>query len=143
MNPNSRSPCADWFRFMKSMSMELHGRSRLNCVCRWANGFCSDVSPRIHIFAGEKVCIQAMSPMQFGVPVCFPAHLGDRVGCCEHGLVNDPDREGGGVGQPCRDSSGVLSHSCERLLAIEVLAAGEKPHFEVSEIDHDSQCRAT
>ena len=29
MNPCSRSPCAAWFRFMKSMSIEAHGMSRL------------------------------------------------------------------------------------------------------------------
>ena len=65
MNPASRSPCADWFRFMKSMSIEPHGRSRLNCVWRCTNGFCSAFSPRIHIFDGENVCIQRMRPAQF------------------------------------------------------------------------------
>ena len=34
MKPNSRSPWADWFRFMKSMSIVDQGMSRLNCVCR-------------------------------------------------------------------------------------------------------------
>jgi hypothetical protein len=32
MNPNSRPPWADWFRFMKSMSIDDQGMSRLNCV---------------------------------------------------------------------------------------------------------------
>ena len=32
MNPNSRSPWADWFVFMKFMSMVDQGMSRLNCV---------------------------------------------------------------------------------------------------------------
>ena len=64
MWPNSRSPCAAWFRFMKSMSIASQGRSRLNCVCRWANGFSSAFRPSIHIFAGEKVCIQQITPMQ-------------------------------------------------------------------------------
>ena len=63
--PNSRSPWAAWFRFMKSMSIVAQGRSRLNCVCRWASGFCSAGSPAIHIFAGEKVCIQHTRPTQF------------------------------------------------------------------------------
>src|SRR5215469_14461795 len=64
MNPNSRSPWADWFRFMKSMSMVVHGSSSLNCVCRWRWGFASDRRPAIHIRAGENVCIQLISPMQ-------------------------------------------------------------------------------
>ena len=64
MNPNSRSPCAAWFRFMKSMSMLAQGRSRLAWVCRCSNGFRSASSPVIHILAGENVCIQAITPMQ-------------------------------------------------------------------------------
>ena len=62
MNPSSRSPCADWFRFMKSMSISDQGSSRLNCVCRWRIGLRSADSPAIHIFAGENVCIQITSP---------------------------------------------------------------------------------
>src|SRR6516162_6711674 len=64
MNPNSRSPWADWFRFMKSMSMVVHGSSSLNCVCRLRGGFASDRRPAIHIRASENVCIQVISPMQ-------------------------------------------------------------------------------
>src|SRR5208282_6449443 len=41
------------------------GISLLYCVCRWAKGFVSAESPAIHIFAGEKVCIQVIRPMQF------------------------------------------------------------------------------
>ena len=66
MKPNSRSPWAAWLRFMKSMSIVDQGRSRLNCVCRWTNGFCRAVSPAIHILAGEKVCIQQIRPDTVG-----------------------------------------------------------------------------
>ena len=62
MNPYSRSPWADWFRFMKSMSMLSQGMSRLNWVCRCRSGLRSSESPAIHIFAGEKVCIQVIRP---------------------------------------------------------------------------------
>ena len=82
MNPNSRSPCADWFRFMKSMSISAHGRSRLNCVWRWSSGFCSALSPAIHIFAGEKVCIHAITPMH--VSAAFASSATRRI---EPGLV--------------------------------------------------------
>ncbi len=63
MNPYSRSPWAAWLRFMKSMSMLCQGNSTPNWVCRCRSGLCSVLSPRIHILAGEKVCIQAMTPM--------------------------------------------------------------------------------
>lgn len=41
MKPNSRPPWAVWFRFMKSMSISLQGRSRLNWVWNCSRGFCS------------------------------------------------------------------------------------------------------
>ena len=46
------------------MSMSPHGRSRLNCVCRWSSGLRSAWSPAIHILAGLNVCIQAITPTQ-------------------------------------------------------------------------------
>ena len=67
MNANSRSPWAAWLRFMKSMSMSAHGRSRLYCVWRWTSGLRRSVSPPIHILAGEKVCIHATTPMHDGL----------------------------------------------------------------------------
>ncbi len=65
IKPNSRSPCADWLRFMKSMSISDHGISRLYCVCKCSSGLVSAVNPPIHILAGENVCIHAISPTQF------------------------------------------------------------------------------
>ena len=44
------------------MSMLDHGSSALACVCRCSSGLRSRSSPVIHIFAGEKVCIQAITP---------------------------------------------------------------------------------
>ena len=64
MKPNSRSPWAAWLRFMKSMSMVAHGRSRLAWVCRCSSGLRSASRPEIHILAGLNVCIQAITPMQ-------------------------------------------------------------------------------
>ena len=63
MYPNSRSPCAAWLRFMKSKSMSAHGSSTFACVCRCSSGFCSASRPAIHIFAGLKVCIHAITPI--------------------------------------------------------------------------------
>ena len=63
MKPCSRSPCAAWFMFMKSMSIVAHGMSRLYCVCRCATGLRSCLRPLIHIFDGENVWHQVMRPM--------------------------------------------------------------------------------
>ena len=59
---NSRSPCAAWLRFMKSMSISDHGSAWLACVCRWSSGLRSASRPVIHIFAGLNVCIHAITP---------------------------------------------------------------------------------
>ena len=48
---------------MKSKSMSAHGSSTLAWVCRWSSGLRSASSPAIHIFAGLKVCIHAMTPI--------------------------------------------------------------------------------
>ena len=85
MKPNSRSPCADWFRFMKSMSISPQGRSRLNCVCRCRSGLRSAVKPAIHIFAGENVCIHATTPTH--VVVAFASRMIARIAS---GLVATP-----------------------------------------------------
>jgi hypothetical protein len=66
MYPNSRSPWAAWFRFMKSMSMVDHGSDSLACVCRCSSGARSASSPWIHIRAGENVCIHAITPTHVG-----------------------------------------------------------------------------
>ncbi len=60
---NSRSPWAAWLRFMKSMSMLAHGSVSFAWVCRCSSGRRSSSRPRIHIFAGEKVCIHVMTPI--------------------------------------------------------------------------------
>src|SRR5271157_1498067 len=50
---------------MKSMSIWAQGKSRLYCVCKCRIGFCNTFSPLIHIFDGENVWHQVMTPMQF------------------------------------------------------------------------------
>src|SRR6478752_8894217 len=47
------------------MSIAFHGMSLLNCVCKCNKGLCRIFNPFIHIFAGEKVCIHAIMPIQF------------------------------------------------------------------------------
>src|SRR5471030_974471 len=63
MKPCSRSPCAAWFMFMKSMSIAPHGMSRLYCVCKCATGLRNCFRPLIHIFDGENVWHHVTRPM--------------------------------------------------------------------------------
>jgi hypothetical protein len=48
---------------MKSMSIRDHGSDTFAWVWRCSRGLRSASNPPIHIFAGEKVCIQATTPM--------------------------------------------------------------------------------
>ena len=48
------------------MSISAHGSEMFAWVCRWRNGVFRASRPLIHILAGEKVCIHAISPMQSG-----------------------------------------------------------------------------
>ena len=136
MKPNSRSPCADWFRFMKSMSMSAHGISRLNCVWRCRNGFCRARRPRIHILAGEKVCIQVMRPTQSAGGVGLQAQLVNGVGGGQHRLEDNVHRDRGRVLQRLGNRPRVVGDLRQRLRAIQVLAAGDKPDLKLLQVDH-------
>ncbi len=46
------------------MSIVAQGNPTLACVCRCSSGVRSASRPAIHIFAGEKVCIHAITPIQ-------------------------------------------------------------------------------
>ena len=127
MNPNSRSPWADWFRFMKSMSISAQGRSRLNCVCRWSSGFCSRPRPAIHIFAGENVCIHAITPTQ--VSAAFASRQTCRIDSAlfDDRPVHDPDRDRRLGVERAGDLARVLVHLPQDVVPVELLAPGQEP----------------
>ena len=127
MNPYSRSPWAAWLRFMKSMSIVAQGRAASAWVCRCSSGLRSASRPEIHIFAGEKVCIQVMTPRQAGSSLASPMALPDRRGVLQHGLPDDLHRHLGGVVQRGGDPLRLRRDLLEGLLAVQVLAAGQEP----------------
>ena len=55
------------------MSMVAHGSDSLAWVCRCSSGVRSASSPAIHIRAGEKVCIHAITPTHAGVALASSA----------------------------------------------------------------------
>ena len=59
------------------MSKVVQGSSTWACVCRCRSGLANASRPRIHIFAGEKVCIHAMTPTQLGS--AFAASITSRI----------------------------------------------------------------
>src|SRR3954452_11568540 len=99
MNAYSRSPWAAWLRFMKSMSIVAHGSAASAWVCRCSSGLRSASIPEIHIFAGEKVCIQVMTPRQarssFASPLArriAPASVRTGFQTTRAGTAADPSR---------------------------------------------------
>ena len=127
MCANSRSPCAAWLRFMKSMSISPHGRSRLNCVCRWSSGLRSAWSPAIHIFAGLKVCIHAITPTQSSAAEAATQAALIALGRLHDRLVDDADRDRLRLVQAGCDQGGVVGNLPQGVLAVQILAPGQEP----------------
>ena len=136
MNPNSRSPCADWFRFMKSMSISDHGRSRLNCVCRWSSGFCSAPSPR-STSSPERRCASSRSRRRSSQQ----RSRRDRAGgsgprssspaCARPGPGRPPPR------RATPPPPGSARRPAQHSVAVELLASRDEPDFERVERFHD------
>ena len=79
------------------MSMVSHGRPIEAWVCRCSIGLSRAARPRIHILAGEKVCIQVITPMQLGsaLAASISARMASRslsVGRCtiDTGMASAP-----------------------------------------------------
>ena len=113
------------------MSMDVHGMSRLNCVWNCSSGFCRTERPRIHIFAGENVCIQVITPAQRGVGGRRFERHGNFIGRLDCRFPDDRiGNDAAGV-QPVDDGAAVAGNLLERFGTVEVLTAGDEPDFEV------------
>ena len=136
MNPCSRSPWAAWFRFMKSMSIVAQGMSRLCCVCRCRSGLRSAFSPLIHILDGENVWHQVIKPDALGCGVGLLAKRRGFLRRLDHRLEYDRRRDGRRAVQRRGDFPGVDRDLLQRIRSVELLAAGDKPDFELLEVNH-------
>ena len=115
------------------MSICAHGRSRLNCVCRWTSGLRRFVNPPIHILAGEKVCIQAMTPMHASdasaaasIRAISSGVVTTRWATIRTGMSADSSRHSA-IRRAC--SSTVRSD----VRSVEVLAAGDEPGLQLAQ----------
>ena len=137
INPCSRSPCADWFKFMKSMSIVAQGMSRLCCVCRWSSGRRNSFRPLIHILDGENVWHQVIKPMQRELTlacwqraVASAALLMTGLKTTSTGMREEALR----AAATCWALSG---HLFEGVRAVEMLAAGDEPDLELFQVEHE------
>ena len=103
------------------------------CVCRWRSGFCSAVSPPIHIFAGENVCIHAITPTH--ASAAFASRHSRRIDSAlvTPGVWTTRDRDRLRAVERGGDLASVLVHLGERRPPVQLLAAGDEPDLELAE----------
>ena len=77
-------------------------------VCRWTNGLVSARSPPSHILAGEKVCIQAIRPMQLRDGTGLRAKIPDGIRGGEDRLGDDLNR----YLPDCSEMADAISFEC-------------------------------
>ena len=110
------------------MSMSAHGSATLAWVCRCSSGLRSASSPAIHILAGEKVCIQAITPTHAVVGVGLEARRGGwRPASVSTGFQTTATGTLGGRVERVGDLAATARRPGEGLLAVQALAAGEEP----------------
>ena len=80
--------------------------------------------------AGEKVCIHAMTPMHVSSALASRQIAPDALGGLDDWFAHDPYRNGRARVQAGRDLARVLGNLLQRLVAIEILAAGDEPDLE-------------
>ena len=119
------------------MSMLCHGNSTPNWVCRCSSGLCSDLSPRIHILAGENVCIQAMTPMHSGLAFASPSTRA----ISSESVTTGSQRTSTGISaaavEPLGDLTRLIGDLVEDVLSVHGLAARDQPYLAGDESGRD------
>ncbi len=123
---------------MKSMSIVAHGMSRLYCVCRCATGLRSCLRPLIHIFDGENVWHQVMRPMHSGALFASWQSAVMSSGVVITGLKTTLTGIAGAIFSAPAISCECFGDGLEGFRAVEMLAAGDKPDFELFQFKHKS-----
>ena len=137
MNPNSRSPCAAWLRFMKSMSMPSHGIALVVLGVQMQERSLQSVQPGDPHLRGRERVHPGDHADARRCGVRLEHDRADPLGVHDDRLHDDPYRDRRRGVEGGRDlASPVRATVCERLRAIQVLAAGDEPDFERGEIWH-------
>ena len=93
--------------------------STLACVCRCSSGVRSASSPAIHIFAGENVCIHAITPTHASEVLASRQTRRIALGVGQHRLPDHPDGHAGGVVSGIGDLPRLLGDLAQRVLAVQ------------------------
>ena len=101
------------------MSMVDHGSAMPAWVCRCSSGLRSASSPAIHIFAGEKVCIQAITPTHCGALLASSICRWIEAASSSTGFQTTRDREAGDAPSRATISCDCVGDLVEGLRAVE------------------------
>ena len=89
------------------MSMESHGKSRLNCVCKCSTGLRSADKPAIHILAGGERMHPRYNPGTALVRIGIRTQLVNLIWRRDDGLKHHLIRDGLIIVQPFSDQTGM------------------------------------
>ena len=112
------------------MSISSQGSERFTWVCRCSNGFRRTSSPAIHAFAGENVCIHAMTPMQWSCALASMQARRISAAPMRTGFQTRRTPISGPAFSRATISARLLGHLAQGLVAVKCLAAGQEPAFE-------------
>ena len=133
MNPNSRSPWADWFRFMKSMSIVGPREVAVELRVQVDQRLVERRSARRSTSWPARTCASRRSRRRrSSAASASRQHAGDRLRRRDDGLRDDADRDLGALVEAGGDDPGVLGDLLEDLRPVQVLAAGDEPDLEVA-----------
>ena len=100
-------------------------------VCRCSSGFCSASRPAIHIFAGEKVCIHAITPTQSGALLASRIWRWIASASISTGFQTTSTGQAGGGAEPAGDLLRLVRDLVQGLRPYRRLAAGQEPDLGV------------
>ena len=85
----------------------------------------------IHIFAGENVCIQAITPTQASSALASSIARRMAAASVSTGFATTTARDVGGGVQRVGDLARLVGDLAQHVLAVQALAAGEEPDLAV------------
>ena len=110
------------------MSISAQGRSRLNCVCRWRSGFCSEAAAPRSTSSRARTCASTR-PRRRRLSAAFASRQTSRIDSAflTTGLCATRTGIAASASSAARDLARVLVHLPEHLVPVELLAPGQEP----------------
>ncbi len=137
MKPASRSPWADWFRFMKSMSIDAPRQIPIELRMEMQERLLERVEAADPHLRGRKRVHPENEAGAVFVRIRLHAEPGDLVGRGQKRLGHGLQRQRWRIRESARDVPRVGGHPLQRSRAVKMLRAADEPDFGSSQIDHE------